>query len=414
MSAISRLYNSAKSLLSYSSNQDRSITTRRTGADSNIMQTRQNIAGLSEDMKKSFSKDSPRNKRQATTSSSKKRYTSIYHEGAEPVPSSSKRQKTSSNQPRSAEKMQTPKLYPISNKSTKYSTPLGYKSKTPDKNSSSREEDRNSETCQDISAIEKSVDTHTDTTSQKMTPAARHKRFGSEEPLTITEISTIQSEPTLAQELAAESESTDSDDDAPETFAALDSGNNLLTKLAEVAKAENEKNKAFLQKRREKKERKRQNLIELSDLIHDGVKSSPMNTTTAQGKIESEYETINDFEIRDKVQKEPKCLTERLPDLLPSEYLDDDDPPEPILSRPSKNMKSKKTIFKNLDIKQPKDIHVGNTTYRVIQKESKHLAPKVAPGARKTKENLLQRNGVRSQGSNRRYPSSGFVRPQSN
>lgn len=414
MSAICRLYNSAKSLLSYSSNQDLSVTKRRTGADSNMIQTRQNNVGFSEEMKKSFFEDSPKNKRQATTSSSKKRYTSIYHEEAEPIPSSSKRQKTSSNQQRSAEKMQTPKLYPTSNKSMKYSTPLGYKCKTPDKNSSSKGEDKNSETYQDISATEKSVDVHTDITPQKMTVAAQHKKFGSEEPLTSAGISTIKAEPTLIQDLSAGSESTDSDDDAPETFAALDSGNNLLNKLAEVAKAENEKNKAFLQKRREKKERKRQNLQELSDLIHDGVKSSPRNTTTVQGKNESKYETINDYEIRDKVQKEPRSLTERLPDLLPSEYLDDDDPPEPILSRPSKNIVSKKTTFKNLDIKQPKDIHVGNTTYRVIQKESKHLAPKVAPGARKTKENLLQKKGNRNQRSNRRYPSSGFVRPQAN
>lgn len=79
-----------------------------------------------------------------------------------------------------------------------------------------------------------------------------------------------------------------------------------------------------------------------------------------------------------------------LPDLLPLEYLNDDEDPQ-IQSSTSKLpvARPRKIKFDVLEQKI-KDRRVGNTTYRVCKASSKSLAPKAALNARKIKEAWLQ------------------------
>jgi U3 small nucleolar RNA-associated protein 16 len=100
-----------------------------------------------------------------------------------------------------------------------------------------------------------------------------------------------------------------------------------------------------------------------------------------------------------------------LPDLLPAEYLQDEEPESAALtdSEPTEK-KAKKIKFTDLVEKKPKDRRKGSTIYRVSEVRSTKLAPKASPAARSLKESWLQGRSGRVLGTNRKPFSSGFFK----
>lgn len=108
--------------------------------------------------------------------------------------------------------------------------------------------------------------------------------------------------------------------------------------------------------------------------------------------------------------KPPASNRASLPDLLPSEFLDDDESEESdndIMMEEAQRM-PKKIKFADLVEKKPKDLRKGSTTFRVAESRSMLLAPKASSQARKTKETWLQGRPGKNGATNRKPFSSGF------
>jgi hypothetical protein len=115
----------------------------------------------------------------------------------------------------------------------------------------------------------------------------------------------------------------------------------------------------------------------------------------------------------------PKISKSNLPEFLPLEYLEDDDPSSTIITKiPTMTQKQigkgKKTRFIDPNPKKPKDLIRGSTTYRVAEaKGDGLLAPKAANNARAIKEAWLRgRNGGKRGGGGgreRRAMNKGFL-----
>jgi hypothetical protein len=101
-----------------------------------------------------------------------------------------------------------------------------------------------------------------------------------------------------------------------------------------------------------------------------------------------------------------------LPDLLPEEYLEDDDDPEPLPTQEMEvaRIKPKKIKFADLVEKKPKDRRKGSTTYRVSEVRSKHLAPKSSVHAKAMKESWMKGRISNGFGGGRKVASGGFFK----
>ena len=99
-----------------------------------------------------------------------------------------------------------------------------------------------------------------------------------------------------------------------------------------------------------------------------------------------------------------------LPDLLPEEYLQDDEETEPHteLEMEVRRTTPRKKRFSGLVEKRPKGRKIGSTTYIISESHSKLLAPKSAFQAKNTKESWLKGRGPITAGGVRKVPSSGF------
>jgi len=109
----------------------------------------------------------------------------------------------------------------------------------------------------------------------------------------------------------------------------------------------------------------------------------------------------------------PKIDKNNLPDLLPLEYLEDEDIPANIntlTTTESAQPKPKKIKFLDLAEKKPRDKKKGSTTFKVREKAADaRLAPKASKTAMSAKEAWLS-GGVRKngRGSVRKPVKSGF------
>jgi U3 small nucleolar RNA-associated protein 16 len=110
--------------------------------------------------------------------------------------------------------------------------------------------------------------------------------------------------------------------------------------------------------------------------------------------------------------EDPKSFTRGpLPDLLPAEFLEDDD--DESLAHPDPEFpvkKAKKMKFTDLVERKPKDIRRGSTIYRVSEIRSTKLAPKASVQARSLKESWLQGRPGKLIGTNRMPWASGFFK----
>lgn len=100
-----------------------------------------------------------------------------------------------------------------------------------------------------------------------------------------------------------------------------------------------------------------------------------------------------------------------LPDLLPAEFLEDDDDQDLAVVRPAQaKEKSKKTKLADLE-KKPKDRRKGSVTYRIAEvTKASALAPKSTYIARSMKEKYLEGRAGKGKSINRKPLSSSFFK----
>jgi U3 small nucleolar RNA-associated protein 16 len=142
------------------------------------------------------------------------------------------------------------------------------------------------------------------------------------------------------------------------------------------------------------------------------TKTTPKISSTVE---EQQKDAVDDTPVEDvPTSKQLSFLQGPLPDLLPEDFLDDSAEagqlirfsPDDDLPR----MKAKKTKFEPIVEKAPKDLRIGNTTYRVIKPSSANLAPKSAHNARSTKESWLHGRVGKTIATNRKPINQGFFR----
>lgn len=223
----------------------------------------------------------------------------------------------------------------------------------------------------------------------------KHKRFGSEE-------AAEELAPELEEEQveAEDSSEEESDDDAPEE---------VVTGVAEeeVRKAEREAAKAAeIQEAGIKKKRK-----ERDEQFKLQVKAS---TKRRKRFVEEEGSSQSDDGNDDttKASSKPKLDRHNLPAFLPEEYLSDtgDAPSQPVTKRARTLPKNNHLKF--LEEKKPKDIKIGSTIIRVVEKGTKGavMPPKADSTARNTKESWLQGRKLQNGGTRKKAGGGFFIK----
>ncbi|TGO23932.1 hypothetical protein BPAE_0117g00280 [Botrytis paeoniae] len=279
------------------------------------------------------------------------------------------------------------------------------------------------------------VSTLSKITTTVTTPVAKkHKRFDSAE-----------SEPEPAVETKSErveieeEEDESSDDDAPEEVTTNEAAKSAKEKEREATKAIEEQEAASKKKRQEKaanlkrqaeissKKRKldiasgqdkmlppaQKSRVEVTsstekaDIDMDEESNTLEGEGTADGRLDSE----DDIEEINRTFAIPGQVL--LPDLLPAEFLEDDDvdSPEPgrlHSSLPTRSVKPDK--LRHLLEKKPKDKRVGSTTFRVAENRNPLLPPKASNQARSLKESWLQGRAGTKIKPNRKPFSQGFIK----
>ncbi|KAB8301597.1 hypothetical protein EYC80_003439 [Monilinia laxa] len=277
----------------------------------------------------------------------------------------------------------------------------------------------------------------TTTTTAVTTPVAKkHKRFDSAEPEPVPE-----EKPEVIDVEDREDES--SDDDAPEEVTTNQAAESAKEKEREAAKAIEEQEAASKKKRQEKnallkrqseassKKRKLDVSPAQDEMLPPAQKSkvdeSSIPGTTERGDIEMDeesntlegdgtadgrLESEDDIEEINRTFAPPGHLP--LPDLLPAEYLEDDDDkpePNPLQSNlPTRFAKPNK--LRHILEKRPKDKRVGSTTFRVAESRNSHLPPKASNQARALKESWLQGRAGSKIKPNRKPFNQGFLKPK--
>lgn len=137
------------------------------------------------------------------------------------------------------------------------------------------------------------------------------------------------------------------------------------------------------------------------------------NTLEGEGTADGRLDSEDDIEEIDRTFAPPGHLP--LPDLLPAEFLEDDDedtsePGHSHSSLPRKVVKANK--LRHLLEKRPKDKRVGSTTFRVAESKNSHLPPKASSQARQLKESWLQGRAGAKTKPNRKPFNQGFIKPK--
>lgn len=135
------------------------------------------------------------------------------------------------------------------------------------------------------------------------------------------------------------------------------------------------------------------------------------NTLEGEGTADGRLDSEDDIEEINRTFAIPGQAP--LPDLLPAEFLEDDDvdSPEPgrlHSSLPTRSVKPDK--LRRLLEKKPKDKRVGSTTFRVAEDRNSRLPPKASNQARSLKESWLQGRAGSKIKPNRKPFSQGFIK----
>lgn len=218
----------------------------------------------------------------------------------------------------------------------------------------------------------------------------KHKRFGSEEPK-------AEFFSTAAEKIDSEDES--SDDDAPEIIETRAAQKSVELKARGSAKAIEEQESAIRQKRKQR-----------DAALKEQAKAAEKKRK--RGNIEEQAQDSVPIQSLPHAHSLPKLIARStIPELLPEEYLQDEDPEAADVSDNELPVKkAKKTKFADVVEKKPKDRRKGSTTYRVSEVISEKLAPKASFNARTTKESWLQGRPGKTSVTNRKSFSTGFFK----
>ncbi|KAM0147385.1 hypothetical protein ACHAQE_009305 [Botrytis cinerea] len=278
------------------------------------------------------------------------------------------------------------------------------------------------------------VSTLSKITTTVTTPVVKkHKRFDSAEP----ESEPVTEEKSERVEVGEEEES--SDDDAPEEVTTNEAAKSAKEKEKEATKAIEEQEAASKKKRQEKaanlkrqaeisnKKRKLDVASGQDEMLPPAQKSKveitpttenrdidmdeESNTLEGEGTADGRLDSEDDIEEINRTFAIPGQAP--LPDLLPAEFLEDDDvdSPEPgrlHSSLPTRSVKPDK--LRRLLEKKPKDKRVGSTTFRVAEDRNSRLPPKASNQARSLKESWLQGRAGSKIKPNRKPFSQGFIK----
>lgn len=119
----------------------------------------------------------------------------------------------------------------------------------------------------------------------------------------------------------------------------------------------------------------------------------------------------NSDEAEDEAPSKLTWNSRELPELLPLEFLEDDDESNQVIpTQESTKRVSNKVKFKDFSEKIPKDKRVGGTTYRVTKKQSTNLAPKASHNARAVKDAWITGRSGRIDMASRKPVSRGFFK----
>ena len=229
---------------------------------------------------------------------------------------------------------------------------------------------------------------------KKETPAKpKHKKFGDDEPVEAIPLP----EPIAPVDEQSDSEDESSDDDAPEEVGGKAAQEKAQASAAQAAKVGEQKEAAERQKRKERDEKlkaqaqaaKKRKLVE-----EEKAKMMPVDELESESE-EDESMTLQEesspvVESAQHVAREKKIKFDRnnLPELLPEEFLDDEDAMDVDEEEERVVKKARKITFAREE-KKVKDVTLGHTTFRVQKKSSLGLAPKANKRAKMLKEALL-------------------------
>ncbi|KAF7942918.1 uncharacterized protein EAE97_006372 [Botrytis byssoidea] len=279
------------------------------------------------------------------------------------------------------------------------------------------------------------VSTLSKITTTVTTPVAKkHKRFDSAEPEPEPVVETKSEKVEIEDE-----EDESSDDDAPEEVTTNEAAKSAKEKEREATKAIEEQEAASKKKRQEKaatlkrqaevssKKRKLDLASAQDEMLPPAQKSKievtsateksdvdvdeESNTLEGEGTADGRLDSEDDIEEINRTFAIPGQVP--LPDLLPAEFLEDDDvdSPEPgrlHSSLPTRSVKPDK--LRRLLEKKPKDKRVGSTTFRVAESRNPLLPPKASNQARSLKESWLQGRAGTKIKPNRKPFSQGFIK----
>ena len=232
---------------------------------------------------------------------------------------------------------------------------------------------------------------------KKETPAKpKHKKFGDDESVAAIHLPEPIA-PIVEQASGSESEDEDSDDDAPEEVGGKAAEKQAQEKAAQAVRVAEQKEAADRQKRKERDEKlriqadasKKRKAVE-----EQKAKMMPIDELDSESEEDESMTLQEEFspvlETAQTVAREKKIKFDRnnLPDLLPEEFLNDEDRMDVDEDEERPVKKAKKITFAREE-KKVKDVTLGHTTFRVQKKTKMGLAPKANKRAKMLKEALL-------------------------
>ncbi|KFY32952.1 hypothetical protein V495_08581 [Pseudogymnoascus sp. VKM F-4514 (FW-929)] len=219
-------------------------------------------------------------------------------------------------------------------------------------------------------------------------PKPKHKKFSDNDPIEVVA-------PTQPEEEHIEEEDEDesSDDDAPEEVGAEAAQSKAKESAREAAKAAEQKEAAERQKRKDR------------DAQLKAQAQAAKKRKHAEESLD-ESATLENSSVGIDVGRasaKPRFDRSTLPDLLPEDFLEDEESEDeaPVVEE----KRQPKKIKFAYEEKKPKDKRLGSTTFRVAQVAKEGFAPKVSRTTASAKASL---QGSRK-GQVRKPVSSGFV-----
>lgn len=417
MSAISRLYETAKSLILNQPQVPEDIE-RNSLSNSPHEITRTNKRDLNvnmlSDLEDTFVKDSSQPLYPTETKKKRNRF-NCQEDNKATFGSSAKKQKTLPLREKNLDVIKTPKTLRLKEKLQKKDK---NESGSQDVLTSIKKKTSHIEKGDDSYELSKINESNITTPMNQdgirnsdVTPfyTAQHYRFGSDDELEKQLQSSALANVSRKNIFSHESEH-ESEDDSPETVTIQESKQAIESKINDITKAIAAKKLKVQKKKKlnQKRKKKQADNVDVENDPNNNIELSVLDLPIEIKQKEHDHDTIPQKHLSNICQSSPEksklklsiTANQSLPELLPLEYLEDEDEntcqkSKNVLTKTLPSAKpGKKIRFCEPAEKELKDRRVGNTTFRVIKPSNHSLAPKASYNAKMTKETWLQgRNG---------------------